>query len=119
MAFYSKLAGMISSLSYTTIKLSRNIVQHKQAEEALKASRDLLNATQKIAKVGGWEWEMATDTVTWSEELYTITGLDPNFLHHSLTMTTIKYIQSKVGKSLLELLNTRLRPENPTNYTRR
>ena len=78
MAFYSRLAGMISSLSYTTIKLSRNIVQHKQAEEALKASRDLLNATQKIARVGGWEWDVATDTVTWSEELYTITGLDSN-----------------------------------------
>ncbi len=78
MAFYSRLARMISSLSYTTIKLSRNMVQHQQAEKALRDSHDLLNATQRIAKVGGWEWNVATDTVTWSEELFNITGLDPN-----------------------------------------
>ena len=38
--FYSRLARMISSLSYTTIKLSRNIVQHKQAEERLKENEE-------------------------------------------------------------------------------
>jgi len=78
MAFYSRLARMISSLSYTTIKLSRKMVQHEQAENALKASHDLLNTTQRIARIGGWEWDVATDRVTWSEELYNITGLDPN-----------------------------------------
>ena len=40
MTFYSRLARMISSLSYTTIKLSRNIVQHKQAEERLKENEE-------------------------------------------------------------------------------
>ena len=79
MTFYSRLAGMISSLSYTTIKLSRKIEQHMQAEKALKDGRDLLNTTQRIAGIGGWQWDIATDTVAWSEELYTITGLDPNF----------------------------------------
>ena len=78
MAFYSRLARMISSLSYTTIKLSRNMVQHQQAEQALRDSHDLLNATQRIAGIGGWQWDVATDTVTWSEELYNITGLNPN-----------------------------------------
>ena len=40
MDFYSKLAKMISSLSYTTLKLSKNIVKHKQAEERLKKSEE-------------------------------------------------------------------------------
>ncbi|MFP4443887.1 MAG: PAS domain S-box protein [Spirochaetia bacterium] len=57
----------------------RDITERMQAEDALKAGRDLLNATQRIAGIGGWEWDVATDTVTWTEELYTITGLDPNF----------------------------------------
>ena len=38
MTFYTKLAGMISSLSYSKIKLSRDIARRKQAEEALRKS---------------------------------------------------------------------------------
>ncbi|MFP4348934.1 MAG: PAS domain S-box protein [Desulfococcaceae bacterium] len=38
MTFYAKLAGMISSLSYSKIKLSRDIALRKQAEEALRES---------------------------------------------------------------------------------
>ncbi len=44
MTFYSRLAGMISSLSYTAIKLSRNMVEHKQVEERLKASEEKFRA---------------------------------------------------------------------------
>ena len=42
MTFYAKLAGMISSLSYGKIKLSRDIVRRKQAEKALQEKNDLL-----------------------------------------------------------------------------
>src|SRR6056297_2980588 len=45
MAFYSRLANMISLLSYTTIKLSRNMVRHQQKEEALKRSEENLRIT--------------------------------------------------------------------------
>jgi two-component system, cell cycle sensor histidine kinase and response regulator CckA len=38
MRFYAKLAGMISSLSYGKIKLSRDIARREQAEEALRES---------------------------------------------------------------------------------
>ncbi len=38
MAFYARLAGMISSLSYSRIKLSRGIAERKQAEDALRES---------------------------------------------------------------------------------
>jgi PAS domain S-box-containing protein len=45
MAFYSRLADMISSLSYTTIKLSRKMVQHQKAEKQLKESEESLRIT--------------------------------------------------------------------------
>lgn len=38
--------------------------------------RRLLDA-QRIAKVGDWNWELETDTLTWSEETYRIFGKDP------------------------------------------
>ena len=34
--------------------------------------------TQRLAHIGSWNWNIATDTVKWSEELYHISGRDPN-----------------------------------------
>jgi signal transduction histidine kinase len=36
-----------------------------------------LAAAERIARVGSWEWEIATNRVAWSDELYRIYGLDP------------------------------------------
>jgi PAS domain S-box-containing protein len=49
----------------------------KRMEEALgQKEKDLLEA-QRLAGVGSWQWHLGNDTVTWSEELYRIAGLDP------------------------------------------
>lgn len=42
MGFYARLADMISSLSYSKIKLSRNIMRHKRMEDALTEKNTLL-----------------------------------------------------------------------------
>ncbi len=36
-----------------------------------------LAVTQQITHIGSWEWEIATNAVTWSDELYRIYGLEP------------------------------------------
>jgi diguanylate cyclase (GGDEF)-like protein/PAS domain S-box-containing protein len=48
----------------------------------LRTEADLRDATermaeaQRIAHFGNWEWDIATDSVTWSEELFRIFGID-------------------------------------------
>ena len=54
-----------------------DISGRKQAEELLLESRKMLFEAQKLAHIGVWNWEAATDRVTWTEELYHIAGLDP------------------------------------------
>ncbi len=54
-----------------------DITERKQAEEALKRSQVHLAEAQKIAHVGSWEFDIATQNLTWSEELFRIYGLDP------------------------------------------
>jgi|GEM_PF-876326 len=51
-------------------------VERKQNEEELRRSQMMLTRTERIANIGSWEWEIATDTVTWSEGLYRIFQLD-------------------------------------------
>lgn len=52
-------------------------LERQHTEKALKHSRKMLARTERIAHVGSWEWEIASDTVIWSEELYRIFGRDP------------------------------------------
>ena len=41
-----------------------------------KANGDLAEA-QLLARIGSWEWDIATDNVEWSAEFYRICGLEP------------------------------------------
>ena len=40
-------------------------------------SRSQLTEAQQIAHIGSWEWDIGTNTVSWSQELYRIFGLTP------------------------------------------
>jgi PAS domain S-box-containing protein len=46
-----------------------------RALEDLKESETRLEQAQQLARIGSWRWNIATDTVEWSTELYRITGL--------------------------------------------
>jgi PAS domain S-box-containing protein len=54
----------------------RDISKRHRAEEALRQHRRQLLEAQQLAQVGSWEWDLATDRVTWSAELCRIMGVD-------------------------------------------
>ena len=56
---------------------ARNITERKRAEDALRNSEKELQEAQRVAKIGSWDWDSTTDTITWSEEYYRIFGFDP------------------------------------------
>lgn len=55
-------------------------MQRQQMVERLTASEAQLAEAQRTAHVGHWEWDIPTDSVTWSPELYRIYGIDPRKL---------------------------------------
>jgi PAS domain S-box-containing protein len=55
----------------------QDITERKEMENALLESRQLLTEAQRIAQVGSWEYDIASDTHTWSEELFRIYEIDP------------------------------------------
>jgi len=65
--------GKVISIKGTT----QDITARKQAEEALRESLAMLAQTESTAHVGSWAWDVATDTVLWSDELFRIFQLDP------------------------------------------
>ncbi|MFI5105056.1 MAG: PAS domain S-box protein, partial [Terriglobales bacterium] len=53
------------------------VVAYKDISDVRQRDADLAEA-QRLANVGSWQWDEKTDTVTWSAEVYRITGIDPS-----------------------------------------
>ena len=73
-------------LSMETIRIGRqqyflsilnDTTERKKVEEMLRRKQIMLERTEVIARLGSWEWDIATDTVIWSEELFRIFQRDP------------------------------------------
>jgi PAS domain-containing protein len=55
----------------------KNITERRRAQSELEKSEARLNEAQRLAQIGSWTWDFASDTMSWSDELYAITGKDP------------------------------------------
>ena len=54
-----------------------DITQLKETGEALRESRELLDIAQRMARIGGWQWDVARRKMIWTNEAYRIHGLKP------------------------------------------
>ncbi len=59
------------------LTLVDDVKERRQAEAKLMKSEAQLREAQQVAHLGSWEWDIPTNTVTWSDELYRIYGLRP------------------------------------------
>ena len=61
------------------VSVGRDITRRKDAEKALERNRRLLDETQKLAKLGGWEYDVRTRANFWTDQVYAICGVDKGF----------------------------------------
>lgn len=54
-----------------------DITERRQIEEALKGRETQLGEAQRTAHIGSWQFDLVTDKVMWSDELWRIFGLTP------------------------------------------
>ncbi len=71
-------------------------IERALSEAALKRSEAFLAEAQHLSRIGSFAWRLATNEITWSEQLYRIFEFDPQ-----VTLT-------------LELIGTRVHPEDLT-----
>ncbi len=57
--------------------MGKEINEKEKAEEELKILNTQLNEAQEIAKMGHWQWHIASNKVTWSNGLFKIYGFPP------------------------------------------
>ncbi len=56
-------------------RIARDISERERAQRELTQMRGLLDRTQQLSKVGGWEYEVDTQRLTWTDEVYRIYGV--------------------------------------------
>ena len=60
----------------------QDITEREDREDELSRAQQLLSEAQSMSRLGGWEYDVAGDRVTWTDEVYCIHGLardyDPN-----------------------------------------
>ncbi|MFC7042514.1 PAS domain-containing protein [Halonotius sp. GCM10025705] len=57
------------------IAVARDITERKQRETELKRSREFIEQAQESASIGGWEVDLTTDSLRWTDEVYRIHDL--------------------------------------------
>ncbi|HSH28728.1 MAG TPA: PAS domain S-box protein [Thiohalobacter sp.] len=55
----------------------RDVTERRQMENALEASRRNLAEAQRIAHLGSWDCDLASEVMEWSDEMFRIHGLEP------------------------------------------
>ena len=58
--------------------MSVDVTERRQAEESLRSKEMELTEAQRLAGIGSWQWDPASDSVVWSEQLYRLAGRDPS-----------------------------------------
>jgi diguanylate cyclase (GGDEF)-like protein/PAS domain S-box-containing protein len=103
----------------------RDITEYKQAEDKLLSSESNLAEAQRISHLGSWEWNLKTNRVYCSEEMFRIAGLLPlegeitldkfnSFLHPDEAKKVIQAIQQNSGYPTTNIEHLILRPNGET-----
>lgn len=74
-----RIVGLSAAFAIETllvILLIQSRAGRKQAAEALRQKEAELSEAQRIAQVGSWQWEPASDKLTCSSQFCKLTGLD-------------------------------------------
>ena len=61
------------------VSVSRDILQRKHVDDELRKSQLFLDRTGRMAGVGGWEVDLRTKAVYWSDETCRIQGVEPGY----------------------------------------
>ncbi|MGD0138464.1 MAG: GAF domain-containing protein [Tepidisphaeraceae bacterium] len=71
------LNELANDLAHGLIVVFRTGVQRQTATEALAESQRNLRRAGRISQLAHWDRDLATDVLTWSDELYRVLGLEP------------------------------------------
>ncbi len=77
LAFSVTISKVVMKNETAVLMTISDISKQKLVEEKLLKSEKCLAEAQRIAHIGNWYWDIITNDVFWSDEIYRIFGLSP------------------------------------------
>lgn len=59
------------------LSATRDVTERNRTVAALRRSERSLAEAQRIARLGNWHWDVVSNALHWSDEIYRICGLEP------------------------------------------
>ena len=76
-AMAEQIQSTYAALQQRIAERTHELNERKRAEEALRTSEASLREAQRIAHLGNWDWNVLSNELRWSDEIYSIFGLVP------------------------------------------
>lgn len=68
---------LIKKLEQKMLQSEEEVRAKMEALDSLRRSEALLNTTQSISKIGGWEWDIENQEMFWTPEMFRMHDLEP------------------------------------------
>lgn len=93
--------------------IARDVTDKKNIEEKIKGTEQLMIATQKIAKMGSWSFEIESYDLYWTDELYSIFEIEKDTKElYQEYMSRFSEKDLNVFNSIVDLAITKAKPYN-------
>jgi PAS domain S-box-containing protein len=70
------LEALIAGIAVSLLILGAVLEERDDAQYELERAHALLTEAQEVAHIGSWEWDVRSNRVNWSDELYRLFGVD-------------------------------------------
>jgi PAS domain S-box-containing protein len=113
-----RYAAALDSWLDSLVRLKRTEAERKRAEEEFRRSQALLVEAQQLAHIGSWDWDIAGNQVTWSDELYRIYGLEPQQFRASYD-GFIEWVHPEDRAAVDEIIQKAFEERQPFDFAHR
>ncbi|MBI5197390.1 MAG: EAL domain-containing protein [Nitrospirae bacterium] len=71
------LQNELIAMKERLVRMEKVVSDHERVAKNLRENTDILFEAQRIARLGNWDWNIETNELHWSQEIYRIFGLTP------------------------------------------
>jgi PAS domain S-box-containing protein len=98
------------------VSVHRDITQRRQAEEALKENERLLSESQRIGHVGSWSYDLLTNSIQYSNEMYRLLDVSLREIPHTIEefLSFIYHLDKPATAQWLETIKSGRQPGEVT-----
>lgn len=103
----------------TKDRFSPDLADTKPLEETVREYQAILSAAEEVAKIGSWKWDLRTQRVTWSDEMFRLFGVDREGFDGNLNRVIAERIHPEDMAAVNEANRMVLEEANPIPMTYR